>query len=346
MPESEAFESFDAHRVRPECPEDLSRYFTELSSPRVEVEAFVKNPPGEHDLIGTTYLHPDFTLGSVNIGDLWNQRRPLLAYWNTDSGVLACRLRCLHDGYDYASASIFTVQDEGDILGAVVFATDRGDTHISLDRLQSATITAKDLRIRLQFEGSTADMNLPPKAELGQPIQISSGRVNCAFHVPYARFGNNTIETEVGRDKDSAWIDVILYRGAERQINFNKLSPAIVVFALSAQADPNSAPRFDVGVFFMEVFATAIWDRIGNPQLYLGLVETPTTTDKQRSKASAKIGNKNHWQSQLASKVRKPIINLTARHAQNLSEGASSDQLRATKYASRDTRPPAEVNHQ
>ena len=297
MAEAEAWESIDAHRIGAACHPEHFHHFTWLPFPRKEIETFVRNAGDQHDIIGTTYLHPDFTLGSVNIGDLWNQRRPLLAYWNTDSGIAACRLRCLHDGYDYASASIFTVQDEGDILGAVVFATDRGDTHISLDRLKNTTIKAKDLRIRLQFEGSTADINLPPKVEIGQPIQISSGRVNCAFHVPYARFGNNTIKTEVGRDKDSAWIDVILYRGAERQINFNKLGPAIVVFALSAQADPKSPPRFDVGVFFMEVFATAIWDRIGNPQLYLGLVETPTTTHEQRSRAIAKIGNKNPWKS-------------------------------------------------
>ncbi|MHC4096915.1 MAG: hypothetical protein ACYSU3_12780, partial [Planctomycetota bacterium] len=150
VPESEMAVSLDAHRLRAKCPKDLFHYFTDLPSPRLEIEAFAKNKSGRHDIIGTTYLHPDYTLGSVNIGDLWNQRRPLLAYWNTDDGVVAMRLRCLHDNYDYSSASIFTVQDKGDILGAVVFATDRGDTHISLDRIKNATIKATDLRIRLE----------------------------------------------------------------------------------------------------------------------------------------------------------------------------------------------------
>ncbi|NIS54342.1 MAG: hypothetical protein GWN94_25150, partial [Phycisphaerae bacterium] len=103
IPESETAVSLDAHRLHAKCPQDFFHYFTDLPSPRSEVEAFAKNKPGRHDIIGTTFLHPDYTLGSVNIGDLWNQRRPLLAYWNTDDGVVAMRLRCLHDNYDYSS---------------------------------------------------------------------------------------------------------------------------------------------------------------------------------------------------------------------------------------------------
>jgi hypothetical protein len=131
LPESEVFESLDAHRLGAECPDEFFHYFTELPEPRLEVETFTRNAPDKHDIIGTTYLHPDYTLGSVNIGDLWNQRRPLLAYWKTDAGVVAMRLRCLHDDYDYSSASIFTVQDKSDILGAVVFATGSYSSGIS-----------------------------------------------------------------------------------------------------------------------------------------------------------------------------------------------------------------------
>ena len=43
------------------------------------------------------------------------------------------------DGYDYSSASICTVQDGPNVLAAVTFATDRGDTHISLDRIKDGT---------------------------------------------------------------------------------------------------------------------------------------------------------------------------------------------------------------
>ena len=159
--EADAWQSIDAQRITLKCPKSCDLYFTELPTPRMEVEAFVRNERDEHDIVGRTYLHPDFTLASVNIGDFWNQRRPLIGYWNTPAGVTAMRLRVLHDNYDYSSASLFTVQDGADILAAVVFATDRGDTHISLDKIKDATIEAKDLRLRLQFEGSFDDLALP-----------------------------------------------------------------------------------------------------------------------------------------------------------------------------------------
>ncbi len=233
LPESEIFESLDAHRIGAKCPDEFFHYFTDLPSPRLEVETFTRNAPDKHDIIGTTYLHPDYTLGSVNIGDLWNQRRPLLAYWNTDKGPVAMRLRCLHDDYDYSSASIFTVQDKSDILGAVVFATDRGDTHISLDRLKNATIKAKDLRLRLQFEGAAADLKLPSKTALNRTLHFSSGSVTCDFQIHHAVFGDYPVKTELGRDGSTAWLDVILYQGEEKDINFAEISDAAVIFALS-----------------------------------------------------------------------------------------------------------------
>ncbi|MFO7538393.1 MAG: hypothetical protein R6X32_10080, partial [Chloroflexota bacterium] len=142
VPADEMVESLDAHRIGAACPSEWVDYFTRLERPRCETETFVINNSDSHDIIGTTWLHPVFTLGSVNIGDLWNQRRPLVAYWRTGEGVAAMRLRCLHDGYDYSSASVFCVQDEGDVLAAVVFATDRGDTHISLDRIDGTIMAS------------------------------------------------------------------------------------------------------------------------------------------------------------------------------------------------------------
>jgi len=234
------YDSLDSHRVRAVCPEDLHDYFTELAAPRLEVEAFVRNEGGRHDIIGTTYLHPDLCLGTVNIGDLWNQRRPVLAYWNTPGGRLAMRIRCLHDDYDYSSASIFTVQDKTDVLGAVTFATDRGDTHISLDRIKDATIRARDLRIRLEFEGDTEDLKLPARFELGRPARIESTNVAVDFAIARAVFAEEPLKTETGRSENKAWLDVVLYSGPEKPINFAQVDQAAVAFTLTLT--PASTP--------------------------------------------------------------------------------------------------------
>jgi len=297
LPESEVFESLDAHRLGAECPDEFFHYFTDLPEPRLEVETFTRNAPDKHDIIGTTYLHPDYTLGSVNIGDLWNQRHPLLAYWKTDAGVVAMRLRCLHDDYDYSSASIFTVQDKSNILGAVVFATDRGDTHISLDRLKNATIKAKDLRLRLQFEGLLANLKLPSKTALNRPLHFSSGPVTCDFQIAHAVFGDYPIKTETGRDGSTAWLDVVLYNGAQKDINFAEISDAAVIFALSLNAQGEAPALTNLSSRNTNHWApgrtTATWHNMS-----LTIPTKPMKTSEQRAAALAERKGQNLWKTE------------------------------------------------
>jgi len=307
LPESEAYESLDAHRIGAECPQVFFRYFTDLPEPRLEIETFARNAPDKHDIIGTTYLHPDYTLGSVNIGDLWNQRRPLLAYWNSGSGPLAMRLQCLHDGYDYSSATTFAVQNESDILGAVVFATDRGDTHISLDRLKNATIKAKDLRLRLLFEGAVTDIKLPDKVQLNNPIKISSGPVTCDFQIAHAVFGDYSLKTETGRDGSSAWLDVILYQGDQKDINFAEISEAAVIFTLSLNTQAENIVPSEPALSIIEGVEGA--GTIVNSQskienisaswhnMSLTVPAKPMKTSQQHAAASARSNKKNPFKS-------------------------------------------------
>ena len=308
LPEAEAWESLDAHRLKLDCPSDLFYYFTTLTWPRTEIETFERNPSKEHDIVGTTYLHRDFTLASVNIGDFWNQRRPLVAYWTTPNGPAALRLRCLHDDYDYSSASLFAVQDRTDILGAVLFATDRGDTHISLDKIPSATIIARDLRVRLQFEGSLSDLTIPAKPRLDEPLVFASGPIESALCIHSAEFAGLRPTIETGRQRDEAWIDIILYQGPARQFDFSRIAEAAVVFSLSIGSS-TGAPRLAVSSAHMSVAVELIAAGIESPRqswllqrsnsepLTLTIPTTPLSTKNQKTAAAARFGIANPWKS-------------------------------------------------
>ncbi len=306
LSEAEAWESLDAHRIKQDCPTELTYYFTTLTTPRTEVELFERNAPTEHDIVGTTYLHPDFTLASVNIGDLWNQRRPLLAYWNTPSGPAALRLRFLHDDYDYSSASLFAVQDRADILGAVLFATDRGDTHISLDKITNATITARDLRLRLQFEGAVSDLTLPAKLRSDEPVHFTSGPIAGTFVLHSTQFTGLRPTLESGRQRDEAWIDLILYRGPGRPFDFGKIAEAAIVFSLSlaraAGSLPTVAPNAHMSIATDMATADIIsprqtWflPRTNQPPLSLTIPIRPLATKQQKAAAAARCESTNPW---------------------------------------------------
>ncbi len=307
MPDAKAWESIHAQRIDLRCPDELHDNFLELDEPRQEVEAFVLNPGDQHSIIGTTYLHSAFALGSVNIGDLWNQRRPLVAYWNSATGVVAMRVRCLHDDYDYSSASLFTVQEQNDALSAVVFATDRGDTHISLDRLRNGTISARDLRVRLEFEGAVDDLNLPAKIEMHEPIRFISGRVGGVFCIHEAVLDDQPVTLKMGREGEKAWIDIILYQGVTRQFNFNTIEEAAVVFTLSLVTPPvllpTTKPQVGMGIAFASPAATErtvsrhkwTWQRSNDTILTLTVPVTPLPSKEQAKITAARVGPDNPW---------------------------------------------------
>ncbi len=309
--EVQAYESIEAQRIPLSCDSDMYAYFKKGPKAHQEIETFVKTSHSEHDIIGTTYLHPDFTLGTVNLGDLWNQRRPLVAYWKGPSGVTAMRLRCLHDDYDYASASLFTVQDQGHLLTAVTFATDRGDTHISLDKIPNGTIEAKDLRIRLEFEGAISDLELPRKVDLDETVHFASGPIVGSFSCIAAVFDNNPISIETGRDNETAWVDIVLYKGPRQRIDFREIAEAAVVMALSITPAEDRPARIRPGVSMSIAYGvvpgtqktasrkTWLWRRTNKSPMSLTIPLTPLPTKDQKRAAAAKYISSDPWKTSL-----------------------------------------------
>lgn len=226
--------SIDEPRLDLSCPERFDSFFTALRAPREFRQTFVND---RNPVIGTTYLHPLFCIGSVNRGDFWNQRRPVLAYAGTAEAPSYLRVRVLHDGYDFAAAQFFGAQQQGAVLGAITFATDGGDTHVSLDRIKNGTFRAKDVRLRFEVGGAVSDRLLKPPKDAGDSAYLPLGGVHARVSVPYARWGDSGGRWEGGRDKESAWLDLVLYAGDSKEIRFSELSQAAVGFVLSVSPD-------------------------------------------------------------------------------------------------------------
>jgi hypothetical protein len=226
------------HRLPLPCPRDLEAYFTTLDAPRELVKTFVRD---ENPVVGTTYLSPQFALGTINRGDLWNQRRSLLAYWGDAKAPSYLQGRFLRDGYDFSAAQFFSAQREGAAIAAINFATDGGNTHISLDRIKNALFTAKDLRLRFEL-GGAAGKNAPvAPANLNEAALLNFGDVKMQLAVPFARFGEFSGRWESGAGDGKAWLDVVLYSGAERTFNLGEINEAAL--ALSVQIGNAATPQ-------------------------------------------------------------------------------------------------------
>ncbi|MDX9754055.1 MAG: hypothetical protein RBU29_08850 [bacterium] len=239
------------YRLRYQCPEDLIPHFQSLPEPKLVVETFVKSGPvpdavaGVHEknhqnIIGTTYQHPLYSFGSVNASELWNQRRPWLLYWGTPDAPTSLRVRFLHDFYDYSSAQIFTEQYNHVSLTSVGFATDSGDTHISIDRI-NGSIQAKDLRLRFEFEGNLNTLSVAALPHT--PFAVAGADRELQFQLQSlgGSFAGKAFEWKIGRtEDDKLCIDAVAYAGPERTFDFTAMNEAWLAFAF--QITPKEDP--------------------------------------------------------------------------------------------------------
>lgn len=239
------------HRI----PTDLIPYFTQPKLPRVEIDTFIRggqkielNPLVSYqesdrgvwietkEVIGKSYFTHDFVLSSANQSCLWNQRRPLIAYWGTSQKPVSMQIRFLHDGYDYAAANIFCAQDSTNVLGAINFTTNGGDRHVTIDVIQNATIKASDLRLRFEFGGDISSVGFnAPEADKNRVVG-KSGKLNFRIELPYQKFGDYQGNWSIGGNEKNKWIDFVIYSGTEKEFNFGKIQEAVLGFLFSLKA--------------------------------------------------------------------------------------------------------------
>ncbi|CAH1219366.1 hypothetical protein PAECIP111892_04728 [Paenibacillus auburnensis] len=228
------------------CPDAYLDCFTVPETKEVR-QLYEGNADDGSGKWAVTFMTPQFSMGSFTDSDLWNQRRPLLAYVNNNGAPAYIRLRCLHDGYDYCSARIKTRQDQGDLLFGIDFVTDGGDTHPNLDRISGA-IDAEDIRLRLEIGGHTAGITVEPTEE-GAELRI--GESAFCLTTWFAVFtgqpdSGRNLSWALDRTADSIHLDMILYSGPRCSIDFTSLRQAAFVFSLAVRADGDSGdPRVE-----------------------------------------------------------------------------------------------------
>jgi len=260
FPDDELPPDLEAHRLDISCPAEHVPCFRRLDGPREEVQVIYRGDGRQPRITGRTYLDESVAIGSVNRGDFWNQRRPVLAYWGTAEHPIALRVQCLHDDYDYSSGVVFTRQAGPHILAAVVFATDHGDRHITLHGTRDGAIDARDLRLRFQIVNPPGEWPLPGPPQVG--VVGSSGIGNCTMglHVAEATFGDLAPRGEAGRKSGEAHLDIVFYSGEERRIDFSQLRSAIVVFGLQVAPTAARLPLPAVAVRRSDGRVRATWD--------------------------------------------------------------------------------------
>ena len=224
------------HRLQHRIPENLKHYFTQLTEPRQVVETFEKPAdPAFPDIVGTTWVAANLSLGSINRCQMWNQRRNLQAYWGGSSNPGYLRLRFLKNNYDFSAVQFFGMQERQRVAGALNFSTNGGDTHLSHDRIQNERFTASDLRLRFEFGGAGSSAQITVPASLDGAATVTVNGLQFEIKAPVAVLDGMTGYWESGSNTGKAWLDLVLYDGVSREFHLPSVGAAAIGFALRVE---------------------------------------------------------------------------------------------------------------
>ncbi len=225
------------------CPESVSSQFLNPELPRQVREVFVPGREGERPVQGTTYLTKEYSLGSINRGDFWTQRRPLLAYWGDASRPARnIQMRLIKDGYDFASALLFSVQQQNCVLGLVNFRNPGGNRHISLDPIKDGAFESGRLWLELDFEGLGGGQGATLD---GDRLSVESGQLKAVFEVRGGRFGSQAPRLKLTPAANSVVLTVdLLPEGGPHQVKWSAVGESWLLFTLALGAATGGECRF------------------------------------------------------------------------------------------------------
>lgn len=219
----------ESKRIPLPCPPDLEKHFSKLD---LAITRSKKFDNSDAPVIGTTYLAPDFSLGSVNYGNFWVQQHAVIAYWGTAEEPSYLRVRLLLNGKDFSGAQVFSNQKQGDLLSVVNFSTNGGITHPSLNPIKDHKIQASDLRLCFEFGGSNSDMNFVLPETPYASFRVSSGNIDVGICVPIIEFAGVPARWETRAEKRNRSLDLVLFSGEPKIFDLASMENACAAFAL------------------------------------------------------------------------------------------------------------------
>jgi hypothetical protein len=219
------------------CPEPLVESF--LISKEKEIrQLYAVNATNHTEHWATTYMTARYSVGSHSREVMWNQKRPLLAYLDNGGQATYVQLRFLHDGYDYCSAVFNGKQERQHVLFGLEFITNGGDTHPSLDKT-GGVIEASDLRLRMEI-GGCLDNVVGESSNSGAVISV--GKIQMLLRTWYAAFTENDVPHEpmmweINKNGTTFHVDLIIYSGERRSIDFRSMQEAAFLFSFVMDSD-------------------------------------------------------------------------------------------------------------
>lgn len=244
-------------KVKHKVPDDLIHYLVDTKGyPRVEVDTFENVQP---KIVGTCFLTDKYALSTVSRSCMWSQRHPYIAYWGDKESTNFFNVRFLHDGYDFSSGFIETVQNKNKTLSLVTLMKDGGDKHISIDKIKDGYIYSKDFRLRFEF-GNTKSFKLLNNEDYSE-LDICVDGLYMKIYPVLKIFGSLKGRWEISKNEGVMNLDYVFYSGGNILFDFNVLKRMVFAFGIEFSDTPIEL-RDKISLIDMEDKIYLKWDNM------------------------------------------------------------------------------------
>ena len=181
-----------------------------------------------YPLVATTYIRPKYAFGTFNRMELWEEYKPFIAHFGTQSNPYSIKVACNVNGSSFSSSHLFCLQVKNSALGHVCFSTNRGLHHISDKQYTDGKIKTTDLRIRYQITGPIDNLKFKQNDN-----KLYTFYDDICFIFSYDYYKTDTLKPyiEFTQNKGYSYFDFVLYCGKEKTFNLSDLEHMICQFS-------------------------------------------------------------------------------------------------------------------
>ena len=262
------------------CPDEYLTVFSRaIEKPYALKRTFIHARTIENRRIGMSWFDSEACLGSINRSSFWTQRKPVNAFWKTeDDSAIVFRVRFLHDGRDFASMGMQSVQQDNRVLLQLHTIANRGDWHRSLDRPSDGIFAARDLRLRFQVSGQSVAASQIDRTT----FQLSAGNRKVVIHLTEGDFGagqfaGSAVRWKLGRDdsgqEPTVFLDGIAYKSVNdettKDFDFSQAIDCRWAAGFELLKVDDTPSKFNPGCESDGQTIQSDWELPGNKRIYI-----------------------------------------------------------------------------
>lgn len=220
------------------CPEGIRRQILDASPGRLIRQDYIRSPDPEVRRQGTMWFDGDACLGSVNVENLWQQRRPAVAYWKVGDTVAMLRVRLTHGGRDFASGVLRTAQAGPALLSICSLVTNKADSHDHMDLPPDGVFRLGPLALCIELTAPDARVS----GDVEDGFELVAGGRAVAVRPSHAEFGDYSVAWETRAEPGKASVRAVINGGAPVALVPAQMRNVAIGFYLVLQASGETAP--------------------------------------------------------------------------------------------------------